>query len=315
MNIRTKSIFTFLAFVIIMGLHHSSAQEDNPLEGKWDMVIEKDGEQLPSWLEIKHSGLNTLVGRFVYANGSARPISEVKEKDGKFSFTIPPQWEDSDNDLEFEGQQSGENLEGTLMYTDGERYDWTAVPAPKLPYTENPEWGKPIQLFNGEDVSGWKAMGEKNQWVVEDGILKSPVSGSNLVSEKEFEDFKLHVEFKVPEGSNSGIYLRGRYEVQITDDYGSDPSNVLFGGVYGFLTPNEMAANPASDWQTYDITLNGRRVTIVANGKTIISEQNIPGITGGAIDSKEGEAGPFMIQGDHGPISFRKFVVTPRVGL
>ena len=123
----------------------------------------------------------------------------------------------------------------------------------------------------------------------------------------------MHAEFKVPPGSNSGIYLRGRYEVQITDDYGHEPSNVLFGGVYGFLTPNEMAANPASEWQTYDITLVGRRVTIVANGKTIISEQNIPGITGGAIDSKEGEPGAFMIQGDHGPVSFRRFVVTPRV--
>jgi hypothetical protein len=254
-----------------------------------------------------------MVGRFVYANGSARPISEIEVENGTFSFEIPPQWEDADSDLEFEGQLKGEKLEGTLLYTDGKTYNWTAIRAPKLSYTENPEWGKPIQLFNGKDLSGWKQMGEKKQWIVEDGILKSPESGANLVSEQEFEDFKLHVEFKVPEGSNSGIYLRGRYEVQITDDYGSEPSNVLFGGVYGFLTPNEMAANPASEWQTYDISLIGRRVTIVANGKTVISGQNIPGITGGALDSKEGEPGPFMIQGDHGPVSFRKFVVTPRV--
>lgn len=311
-----KNPLKLLIIVLTIATLKSStaqAQEDNPLQGKWDMVIQQDGKELPSWLEIKHSGIKTLVGHFVYADGSARPISEVKENDGTFSFSIPPQWEDADTDLQFEGKVNGDNLEGTLVYTDGKTYQWTAARAPKLAYIKNPKWSKPIQLFNGKDVKGWKPSGEKNQWVVEDGILKSPESGSNLISEQEFEDFKLHVEFKVPEGSNSGIYLRGRYEVQITDDYGSEPSNVLFGGVYGFLTPNEMAAKPASEWQTYDITLIGRRVTIVANGNTIISEQNIPGITGGAIDSKEGEPGPFMIQGDHGPVSFRKFVVTPRV--
>ncbi|WP_373517968.1 DUF1080 domain-containing protein [Pricia sp.] len=309
----TLKLLVAILTVLAAGQSYVQAQEANPLKGKWDMVIQQDGAALPSWLEIKHSGIKTLVGRFVYANGSARPISEVKENDGIFSFSIPPQWEDAVSDLEFEGKVKGDGLEGTMVYTDGKTYNWTATRAPKLSYTENPKWGKPIQLFNGKDVSGWKASGEKNQWIVEDGILKSPESGSNLVSEQKFEDFKLHVEFKVPEGSNSGIYLRGRYEVQITDDHGSEPSNVLFGGVYGFLTPNEMAANPASEWQTYDITLVGRRVTIVANGKTIISEQNIPGITGGAIDSKEGEPGAFMIQGDHGSVSFRKFVVTPRV--
>lgn len=309
----TLKLLIIILPTVFIGISTVHAQKANPLEGKWDMIIQQDSAALPSWLEIKHSGVKTLVGYFVYANGSARPISEVKENEGTFSFSIPPQWEDADSDLEFEGKMNGEKLEGTLVYTDGKTYKWTAARAPKLPYTENPKWGKPIQLFNGKDVEGWKPSGEKNQWVVKDGILKSPESGSNLISEQKFEDFKLHVEFKVPKGSNSGIYLRGRYEVQITDDHGSEPSNVLFGGIYGFLTPNEMAANPASDWQTYDITLNGRRVTVVANGKTIINEQNIPGITGGAIDSKEGEPGSFMIQGDHGPVSFRKFMVTPRV--
>ncbi|MGB6152312.1 MAG: DUF1080 domain-containing protein [Pricia sp.] len=312
MKIPLKSLVIIIT-TAFAGLASLQAQKAKAIEGKWDMVIQKDGKDLPSWLEIKHSGIKTLVGRFVYANGSARPISKVNMDGDEFSFTIPPQWEDADTDLQFTGRLNGENLDGTLLYTDGKTYDWTAIPAPKLAYTENPKWGKPIPLFNGKDLKGWTTSGEKNQWMVEDGILKSPESGSNLISEQEFEDFKLHVEFKVPEGSNSGIYLRGRYEVQITDDYGSEPSNVLFGGVYGFLTPNEMAANPASEWQTYDITLIGRRVTIIANGKTIINEQNIPGITGGAIDSKEGEPGPFMIQGDHGPISFRKFTVTPRV--
>ena len=214
--------------------------------------------------------------------------------------------------MEFEGSMDGDVLKGTMLYTNGQTYNWVATRAPKLEYTKNPKWGKPIKLFNGKDLSGWKAMGE-NQWIVESGVLKSPRSGSNLVSEQKFNDFKLHLEFKYPEGSNSGVYLRGRYEVQIMDGQGTEPSDVEYSGVYGFLTPNEVVAKAAGEWQEYDITLIGRRVTIVANGTTVISDQIIPGITGGALDSKEGEPGPLYFQGDHGPIEFRNIIVTPRV--
>ena len=153
-------------------------------------------------------------------------------------------------------------------------------------------------------------MGE-NQWTVQRGILKSPHSGSNLVTNQLFTDFKLHIEFRCPKESNSGVYLRGRYEVQIEDSYGKEPQKDLLGAIYGFLTPNEMAAKPADDWQTYDVTLIGRLVTVVANGKEIICRQTIPGITGGAIDSNEGEPGPLLLQGDHGPIEYRNIVITP----
>ncbi|MEJ0029142.1 MAG: DUF1080 domain-containing protein [Bacteroidota bacterium] len=165
-------------------------------------------------------------------------------------------------------------------------------------------------LFNKKDLGGWHAQGETNQWVVESGILKSPKSGSNLISDKTFNDFKLHAELKFPKGSNSGLYLRGRYEVQIVDSKGMEPEDGLAGGVYGLLTPNEMAVNAADEWQTYDITLVGRLVTVVLNGKSIIVNQIIPGVTGGAIDSKEGEPGPIMIQGDHGAVEFRNITVT-----
>ncbi|SMG31498.1 3-keto-disaccharide hydrolase [Arenibacter troitsensis] len=290
----------------------SFAQQINPIEGRWDMVISQEGKDLPSWLEIRHSGSRTLVGRFVYAMGSARPISEVKMVDGKFSFAIPPQWEDGNTYMEFEGSMSGDVLKGTMLYTNGKTYNWVATRAPKLEYTKNAKWGKPIKLFNGKDLSGWQAMGE-NQWIVESGVLKSPKSGSNLVSEQKFDDFKLHLEFKYPKGSNSGVYLRGRYEVQITDSKGAEPSDVEYSGVYGFLTPNEVVAKAAGEWQEYDITLIGRRVTIVANGAQVICDQIIPGITGGALDSKEGEPGPLYFQGDHGPIEFRNIIITPRI--
>ncbi|GBF18258.1 hypothetical protein C21_00415 [Arenibacter sp. NBRC 103722] len=307
----------FKMYVVAFGLILASttlsfAQQINPIEGRWDMVISQEGEELPSWLEIRHSGSRTLVGRFVYAMGSARPISEVKMKDGKFSFAIPPQWEDGNTYMEFEGSMNGDVLKGAMLYTNGQTYNWVATRAPQLEYTKNPKWGKPIKLFNGKDLSGWQAMGE-NQWIAESGVLKSPKSGSNLVSDQKFNDFKLHLEFKYPQGSNSGVYLRGRYEVQIMDSKGAEPSDVEYSGVYGFLTPSEVAAKGPGEWQEYDITLIGRRVTVVANGTTVISDQIIPGITGGALDSKEGEPGPLYFQGDHGPIEFRNIIVTPRV--
>ena len=119
----------------------------------------------------------------------------------------------------------------------------------------------------------------------------------------------MQLEVRYPKGSNSGIYLRGRYEVQVEDSYGKDPSSILFGAVYGFLTPNQMAAKPAGEWQKFDITLIGRRVTVSINGKTIIHDQIIPGITGGALDSHEGLPGPIMLQGDHGKVEYRNISI------
>lgn len=296
----------------MFNLQPLNAQFSKTIQGKWDLVIEKDGQQLPSWLEIYKSGRSTLVGRFVFAAGSARPVAEIRTVNDKFTFSIPPQWEGGKMNMTFEGTLAGEGLKGTMQYVDGKMYNWTAVRAPKLASNKNPIWGSPKPLFNGKDLSGWKANGE-NQWIVEDGVLKSPKSGANLVTEEKFNDFKLHVEFRYPKGSNSGVYLRGRYEVQIEDNKGTDPSSTLFGGIYGFLTPSEMMAKGPGEWQQFDITLIGRKVTVVANGVPIIVNQTIPGITGGALDSNEGEAGPFFIQGDHGPIEYRNIIVTPRI--
>lgn len=304
-----NTLRTLLLVAVITISFQIKAQDSNSLEGRWNLTLSYDGKEVPSWLEVSHSGLSTLVGRFVFLNGSARPISEVKLKNNEFSFSIPPQWEKGD-DLLFKGSLADDKLKGTLLYTDGKTYNWVGTRAPKLAYNTNPVWGEPKALFNGKNLDGWHPMGE-NQWVVKDGILTSEKSGANLVSNEKFNDFKLHIVFRYPEGSNSGVYLRGRYEVQIADNIGSDPSNILFGGIYGFLTPNEMVAKPAGEWQEYDITLIGRRVTIVANGKEIITKQNIPGMTGGALDNNEAEAGSFLIQGDHGPVEFRSIEVTP----
>ncbi|WP_160717424.1 3-keto-disaccharide hydrolase [Chitinophaga solisilvae] len=291
--------------------HVKTVADQQALIGRWDITIDENGKTSPAWLEVKLSGYRTLVGYFVGPSGSARPVSEVIVDNGKFSFSIPPQWENGSQYLKVEGTVSDNSIQGTLVTSEGKTFSWKGVRAPWLKRTTAPVWGKAVNLFNGKDLSGWKAAGE-NQWIVKDGILTSPRSGANLISDQQFTDFKLHVEFRYQKGSNSGVYLRGRHEVQIEDSSpDTHPSSVLFSGVYGFLAPSEIAALGPDKWQSYDITLTGRMVTIVVNGKTVISNQEIPGITGGALDSNEGAPGPIYIQGDHGPIEFRKIVITP----
>ncbi|KFF03349.1 3-keto-disaccharide hydrolase [Flavobacterium reichenbachii] len=283
----------------------------SPLEGRWDITIDIDGKPAPAWLEVRLSGHKTLVGQFVCVVGSGRPVSEIHFKDGKFSFAIPAQWEQGTNDLRVEGVIEGEKIFGTLITVDEKKQSWTGVRAPVLRRTSPPVWGKSIRLIENNSLNGWHAEGNNNQWISENGILRSPKSGVNLVTNNKFTDFKLHVEFRIPKGSNSGIYLRGRYEVQVTDSKGMEPALDQMGAIYGFLVPNEMVAKEAGEWNTFDITLIGKMVTIVANGKTVISNQDIPGITGGAIDSNEGEPGPLLIQGDHGPVEYRNIIITP----
>ena len=286
------------------------AADSGKLEGRWDITVDVQGKAMPSWLEVELSGVKTLVGRFVGISGSARPISKINFNGSKMSFAIPPQWDKGDNDMVFEATLQGDNLTGTMIAVDGKTYNWTGLRAPSLRRNKPVVWGKPVQLFNGKDLKGWHAMGT-NQWIVENGVLRSPHSGANLLTDETFTDFKLHIEFRYPKESNSGVYLRGRYEVQVEDDKGLEPTSHHFSGIYGFLPPSEMMAKAAGEWQSYDITLVGRMVTVVANGKMVICNQEIPGITGGALNSNEGEPGPIYIQGDHGPVDYRNITITP----
>ena len=315
MGIFQNAFFKRLRRLIVIFLLSStiasvSAQNDSPI-GRWDLTVDLGNKLVPSWLEVKLSGIKTLVGYFVADGGSARPISKVNFNDGKISFSIPPQWDDSDKDMVFEAVLKGDKLTGTIISSKGQRQTLVGERAPLLKRTTAVTWGEPIKIFNGLNLDGWHASKKKNQWVAENGIMKCPQSGANIITDQTFNDFKLHIEFRYPEGSNSGVYLRGRYEIQVEDNRGQEPLSTFFGGIYGFITPNEMAAKAPGEWQTYDVTLVGRRVTVVANGKKIITDQIIPGITGGALDSKEGEPGPIMLQGDQGPIEYRNIIITP----
>jgi hypothetical protein len=291
----------------------SAAQQvvDQRILGRWDITIATPDGPRPSWLETELSGRDAVVGRFVGIVGSARPISVITVRGDSISFSIPHQWEEGNGDLSVRGRVQGSGLAGVMTFPDGKSYSWTAVRAPLLVRTSTPRWGTAIRLLHTSDLGGWHPSGSTNQWRVVNGVLSSPRSGSNLITDRTFGDFKLHVEFRYPKESNSGVYLRGRHEVQIQDDYGNQPWNDRFSAIYGFLTPSVIAARPAGQWQTYDITLIGRMVTVVANGREVIVNQEIPGITGGALDSNEGAPGPIFLQGDHGPIEYRDILITP----
>ncbi len=306
MKIKLK---TYCLFILLF-VASIQAQGIKDIIGKWDLEVEMNGKIAPSWLEVKLSGNKTLVGYFVAHNGSARPISEVFYHEGVVDFSLPPQW-DGLNDMHFQALVNKGELKGTILSSEGNAFNFVGVRAPKLIRETKIIWRDPIALFDGKSLKGWypSEIDSDNQWIPRNGILENPKPGVNLITENTFEDFKLHIEFRYPQGGNSGVYLRGRYEVQIEDNYGKEPESTLFGGIYGFLTPNEMVAKKAGEWQTYDITLIGRRVSVVANGKKIITDQIIPGITGGALDSKEGNPGPIMLQGDHGLIEYRNITI------
>jgi hypothetical protein len=316
-------VFTLIGFVPAQA---QRVESDSKLIGKWDLTIHMDADQIknlglfrhglmasdgfPAWLEVKLSGFSTLVGYFVGYEGSARPISEVlySASENKYHFTIPPQWMKIDN-IYFEFTLKDDVLTGYEMLN-GNKLKWTGVRAPSLERKEPPIWGNPINLLTN-NMDKW-IIPENNKFQMIDGVLVNKETGGNLITAQKFKDFKLSVEFKYYEGGNSGIYLRGRHELQIEDSKGRT-DDVSLGGIYGFIAPAVNAAKKPGEWQTYEVTLVGRHVTVVLNGVEIISNRPIPGITGGSLDSKEGESGPIMVQGDHGPVEFRKFVITPSV--
>ncbi|HLH54254.1 MAG TPA: DUF1080 domain-containing protein [Verrucomicrobiae bacterium] len=290
-----------------------TTNSDNLFEGRWDLTIHpRAGRPLPSWIELQQTNTGWSA-RFVGRWGNARPLPRIEVRDHHLQFTSPAAQEGSKTDLDFEGDLIGDRLKGTAKGPDGEPWTWTGVRAPELKASAGYKWGKPIQLFNGRSFAGWTFdnPAKASSWVVENGSLVNTSAGSNLATRQTFNDFILHIEVNCPPNANSGIYLRGRYEVQVEDDSVEEPPSHHMGAVYGFLAPTPEQPRRPGVWQSFDITLIGRRVTVVQNGQTIIDQQEIPGITGGAIDSNEGLPGPIYLQGDHGGIAYRNIVLTP----
>jgi hypothetical protein len=316
---RTVLALTTLVLMLSMRVslgQRSSADTASSVQsflGRWDLTLKTPIREYPSWLEITQEE-GRLRARMVSRWGHARPLPKIELSNGQITFVSPKEEEDRKDDMVFEGGLSGKNLVGTTTGPDGTPWQWTGERAPSLKRTSAPKWGKPIQLFNGKDLSGWKMSDPSATptWKVESGTLVSPGHGPELISNAKFEDFKLHVEFNCAPGSNSGVYLRGRYELQIEDDPEPEGPTMRTGGVYGFLAPSPEQPRRPGVWQTYDITLIGRLVTVVQNGQPIIDRQEIPGITGGALDSHEALPGPIYLQGgEAGHVAFRNITIAP----
>jgi len=314
----------FALYILVLYLSSTAlAQSSIPKAylGRWDLTLKAANREYPSWLELTESD-GKLSARMTGRWGNARPLPKVEFSDGQLTFVSPKEEEDSKTDLVFKGKLEGDTLSGTVnapesstwsKAPDGSTWSWTAKRAPSLKRTKAPQWGKPIQLFNGKDLTGWKMSdpNSNNPWKVVDGALTSPTHGPEIINDQKFNDFKLHVEFKCNENSNSGVYLRGRYEVQVETNSTQEPPSHHMGGVYGFIAavPENREANV---WHTYDITLVGRTITVVQDGKTVINQQEVPGITGGALDSHEDQPGPIYLQGsEDGHVFYRSIVITP----
>ena len=279
------------------------------IEGRWDAVVKLRDRDYASWFEIIDDG--ELSGRFVGIEGSARPMTELRFEGNELYFSLPPQYEKREGILIFKGKLEGRRITGTTNDDEGNWVEFNAVPAPDLEY-RIVEWGEPISLI-GEDLSNWKQRfsDDSSGWKVEDGVISNTPPSVDIVTTDKYSDFKLHAEWRVPEKGNSGIYLRGRYEVQILDDHEKESGDRSTGSIYGYLKPSKRMTKPVGEWNSFDITFIGRWVTIVFNGETIIDRQEIPGLTGGALDSDEGEPGPIMLQGDHRAVEYRNLVLTP----
>ncbi len=233
--------------------------------------------------------------------------------DDRLHVRIPAQYENGgDGELVFDGTVEGDRLTGQTRIGDGERHEWQGVRAPLLAHTDVRGWGEAVALIR-DGLSGWQPRFKNHAgcWSVASGILRATPPCVDLLTVAHFDDFRLQFEFRYPPGSNSGVYLRGRYEVQIQDDRDKAVDPLRIGGLYGFIAPRTNAAAEPNEWQSMEVELIGRRITVKLNGIEIIARREIPGITGGALDSHEGSAGPLMLQGDHGPIEFRNIIVTP----
>jgi len=298
----------FLVFVLALP---AFAQAKNPFIGRWDLILTSPRDKWPQWMEIVEKD-SRLEGRIQPRGGAVRPIvATVPSGDSHLLVTVQAAT-DRAPVMTWDLEVSGGRLTGTQKQGDNSDTTIAGVRAPELKRPMPKAWTDPIPLFNGKDLTGWEPVKNpaNSHWVAKDGTMLNEARGSNIRTTRTFQDFKLHVEVLCPEHCNSGIYPRGRDEIQVGTEGGTQPSHEM-GAVYGFFAPKVDMPLGSGTWQTFDITLVGRYVTVVRNGVTIHDNQEMPGITGGALDSNEGEPGPFFLQGDHdGGMAYRNVTVS-----
>ena len=278
--------------------------------GRWDLVVTPkaaNAKVYPDWMEVGVKDGAPAV-RIQPRSGSAFYAKEFKV-DGTH---LNVQWANGTTTWDLDVKDG--KVSGTEKHKDnGVRRSGRRARA-RCSNTIRPKaWTAAEPLFNGKDLTGWEPTdpAAANHYVAKDGELLNESKGANLKTTRKFDDFKLHIEFNCPDDGNSGIYLRGRYEVQV--EYEKVDANDKFhsiGAIYSMLAPAVELPRTPGKWESFDITLVGRWLTVVRNGVKTIDNQEIAGITGGALDSNEGEPGPFYIQGDHtGGMKYRNITI------
>jgi hypothetical protein len=288
----------------------SALAQEEAFFGKWDITGTASRGRYVYWLEVKKED-GVLVGYFLNRVASVYKLPEISIKDGELTFPIG---RPADKQI-FRARVQGGKLVGTIS-GGKETISIVGVRPPKwkgVNANAKHKFGNPIELFNGKDLSNWDVehKDKPSGWRVEDGVMTNSPGANNLVSKEKFSDFRIHAEYKLDKGSNSGIYLRGRYELQLLDDFGKEPESHGHMAIYSRLAPRVNASKPAGQWQTMEATIVGNRVTVFLNGQKVHDNAVIEGITGGALDADEGSPGPIMLQGDHGKVWFRKVTVIP----
>ena len=290
-----------------------------PFSGRWDLTIVTPQETYPSWMEVSDKDGAPQV-RIVGRVASAHPATDVKLRGSRLSFTSPEHF-GKPIKVTWEMTANGGKLSGLQKREDGVVGKLTGVHAPALDRKMPAAWNDPIPLFNGKDLTGWEPLiteqgkPPQNNWKAVNGELVNQAAGANIRTTAKFQDYKLHLEYNCPQAGNSGVYQRGRYEVQV--EYEPSSSNDAahgMGAVYGFIAPSQVLPKKPGQWETYDITLVGRRITVIREAPVATQENKCLGITGGALDSREVEPGPIYIQGDHtGGMKYRNITIaTPK---
>jgi len=325
-----------IATAMLLSRSAFGADAANPYLGSWALTIPGGGA---GWLGVTQDPDGKLSGSLLWGGGSVVPVAAVELEGDALIVTRISRTGKKDADGKplvvtetITARADGDDLKLTTVKTQPDGTQSAKIefagkrtpPLPPAPDLSKVKFGPPITLFNGKDLTGWELTKPKafNGWSVKDGILVNqvvrepgkPRSGfGNLRTVQEFEDFNLTCETNVPKSGNSGVFLRGIYEVQVFDSYGKPLDSHNMGAIYSRITPTESAEKPAGEWQTLDITLVDRHATVILNGKKIIDNQPIPGCTGGALWSDPLRPGPIFLQGDHASANFRNIVIRPVV--
>ena len=299
--------------------------------GRWGLFL-PDGA---GWLNV-HTDNGYLDAELLWRGGSVLPVAHAYMTGNTLVVTrVQNMKKDGDRSMtrtqRFVFEPGVDQLVGKayLPHNDGMGEDVIPIKAmrlPDLPATPDlstAKMGDSIELFNGENLAGWSIMdpNHKNGWKVKDGVLiNDPVQPEgddhyyhygNLRTDATFEDFNLKLEVNVPAGNNSGVYLRGIYEIQVVDSYGQELDPHHMGALYSRIKPSMAAEKKGGEWQKMDITLYNHHVTVILNDKKIIDNQPVLGVTGGAMTADEFSPGPIYLQGDHGEVHYRNIVLTP----